>query len=250
MKTRVFITGSEGQIGKVLSGELAKKFEIYRVDIVNEKKDNYYQLDISNYLNLTKLFKKIPKIKYVIHLAADSGVDAPWDSVLKNNLIGTRNVYECARKFRVKRVIFASSNHAGGGYEGIPPKLHRKKKPEMISVSDPIRPDGYYGTSKVFGEAIARQFYELYGLESVCFRIGSFISSNDPRQDKSGRLMKTWLSHRDFVQLVNLALKTPVKFGIYYAISNNKGRYWDIETTKKELGYKPQDDASNLKKTR
>ncbi len=55
--------------------------------------------------------------------------------------------------------------------------------------------------------------------------------------------MKIWLSHRDLVQLVRKSIISNVKFGIYYAISNNRGRFYDIASTEKAIGYKPQDDA-------
>jgi glycogen synthase len=56
--------------------------------------------------------------------------------------------------------------------------------------------------------------------------------------------MKTWLSHRDLVQLVEKSLLSNIDFGVYYGVSNNKGRFWDISNAEDEIGYKPQDDAS------
>ena len=41
----------------------------------------------------------------------------------------------------------------------------------MVTTLDPIRPDSDYGTSKAFGEAVARQYHELYGIESICLNI-------------------------------------------------------------------------------
>jgi uronate dehydrogenase len=101
-----------------------------------------------------------------------------------------------------ERVIFASSNHVTGAYEGIPPSLHSQVSPLLITTQHPIRPDGYYGVSKVFGEAIARMYYELHGLESVCLRIGWVLKDDDPTKNEQAR--RTWLSHRDLVQLWGL----------------------------------------------
>jgi nucleoside-diphosphate-sugar epimerase len=244
---KLLITGSRGRIGKILTN-LKHSYDIYGVDIVGEQDERNHIADISNYYEINYVFKRIGSIRYVIHLAA-AGARNPykmdWGSILRTNIIGTKNVYECARLYGVKRVIFASTNHVTGGYEGIPPILHKQDNPRMISVSDPVRPDSDYATSKVFGEALARQYYELYGLESICLRIGSVLEDDDPT--KNDRFMKTWLSHRDLVQLVSKSLSTKVKFGIYYGVSNNKGRFWDILNAEKELGYKSQDDASLLK---
>jgi hypothetical protein len=115
----------------------------------------------------------------------------------------------------------------------------------IVTLQDPIRPDSDYGTSKAFGEAVARQYHELYGIESVCLRIGTVLADDDPRKNK--RFLKTWLSHDDLVQLVKKGISSEnVKFGIYYGVSNNKGRFWDISNAEQELDFHPQDDASSL----
>jgi hypothetical protein len=99
-----------------------------------------------------------------------------------------------------------------------------------------------YGTSKVFGEAVARQYYELYGIQSVCLRIGSFLADDNPKRNE--RVSRTWMSHRDLIQLVKKSILSEVGFGIYYGVSNNKGRLWDISNAVEEIGYHPEDDAS------
>jgi nucleoside-diphosphate-sugar epimerase len=114
----------------------------------------------------------------------------------------------------------------------------------LITVKDPIRPDGFYGVSKAAGEAIARMYYDLYGLESICLRIGSVLKDDDPR--KNPRYASTWLSHKDLVQLVTKCLLSNVKFGIYYGVSNNKKRFWDISNAESEINYQPEDDASRI----
>ncbi|MBI2039730.1 NAD(P)-dependent oxidoreductase [Candidatus Microgenomates bacterium] len=246
MKERILVTGSEGLIGGILIPYLENLYEVFSLDIKFSRRDTHFIADISNLDQLISIFQKLGGVNCIIHLAADSRVDADWDSILKNNIVGTRNIYECAKEFAVSRVIFASSNHVTGGYEGIPPNLHTKENPSLIMASDPIRPDGYYGVSKEFGEATARQFYELYEIQSICLRIGTVLADNDPTKDETKRSMKTWLSHRDLVQLILKGMQSDIQFGIYYGVSNNKGRFWDISNAKRELGYQPQDDASSL----
>ena len=57
-------------------------------------------------------------------------------------------------------------------------------------------------------------------------------------------MQSTWLSHRDLLQLVKCSLTADVEFGIYYGVSDNRKRFWDISNAERELGYRPQDDAS------
>jgi len=238
---RILITGSKGLIGRILTKSLVDSFDMYGLDIVGEQTERHYQVDISNFEALNHAFTTIGGIECVVHLAADRKPDAPWESVLKNNIIGTRNVYECARRHGIKKIIFASSTFVTWAYRGIPPRQDKEKDPSIISVQDPIRPDTDYGTSKAFGEAVARQYFERYGLESICLRIGAVSENDDP--PLSEELMKIWLSHRDLIQLVKKSILSNVEFGIYYAISNNRGKFYDIASAEKEIGYKPQDDA-------
>ena len=79
----------------------------------------------------------------VIHLGGHS-VEGTWDQILQANIIGCHNVFEAAREAGVKRVVFASSNHAIGFY----PRTRR------IGTDVTVRPDSRYGVSKVFGEAL------------------------------------------------------------------------------------------------
>ena len=112
--------------------------------------------------------------------------------------------------------------------------LHREQDPRKITVNSPLRPDSLYGVGKIFGEALARYYFERFGLEAVCLRIGSVLADDDPAQ--SARLRKTWLSHRDLVQLVRRSLLADVKFGIYYGVSNNTGAFWSLANARAELG--------------
>ncbi len=240
---RLLITGCSGLIGGILWQGLADAFELYGMDIrASEPAANVFRADISSSEQISGVFERVPSLAYVVHLAGDPRADADWHSVWVNNIAGTRNVYEAAKTFKVRRVVFASSNHVTGAYEGFPPGLHEQPRPAVITTRDPIRPDGNYGVSKAAGEAIARMYYELYGLESVCLRIGSVVKDDDPA--KNARLRSTWLSHRDLTQLVRKSLLADVQFAVYYGVSNNRKRFWDISNAVAEIGYQPQDDAS------
>jgi nucleoside-diphosphate-sugar epimerase len=239
---RLLITGSKGKIGTVLMEALADSFEVYGVDILDTLEERTLRADIANYKQLSNVLRVLAPIPCIVHLAADPRVGAGWDSVLKNNIIGTKNLYEVAKEYKVKKVIFSSSNHVTGAYEGIPQSLHEQPRPRLITTNDPVRPDSNYGTSKLFGEAVARQYYELYGLQSVCLRIGSFLADDNPTRNE--RVRRTWVSHRDLIQLVKKSIMSEIEFGIYYGVSNNKGRFWDISNAEEEIGYYPEDDAS------
>ena len=240
---KLLITGCNGLVGRILWDHLGDDFELYGLDRSSSApSEKIFQADISKPEQVNSVFNQISSLTYIVHLAGDPRVEADWDSVFANNIGGTKNIYEAARLAGVKRIVFASSNHATGAYEGFPPSLHTKKNPAPITTQDTIRPDSFYGVSKAAGEALARMYFELYSLESICLRIGSVTKDNDPNADL--RYQSTWLSHRDLVQLVRKSLLAEIKFGIYYGVSNNKKRFWDISNAKAELGYESKDDAS------
>lgn len=242
-RLRLLITGINGMIGMVLRNALQDKHDVYGMDREGEFSERVLSGDIADYKQIAAIVQKFSPLDAIIHLAGNPNPAASWEDVLSANIIGTRNVFEAAREFQVRRVVYASSNHVTGAYEGFDPKyLHTQPDPPKITPQDPIRPDSDYGVSKAFGEAVARYYSSRWGVEAICLRIGAVLSDDDPTRDERNR--KIWLSQRDLVQLVEKSLTANVVFGIYYGISNNKGAYWDITSARMELGFEPIDDGS------
>lgn len=229
--TRVLITGAGGSIGGSLADLLRERYDlrlIYRTHRPAEPPVNDWRtLDLEDLPALTDAMQGIGA---VVHMAADPAVDATWESVLHNNIIGTYNVFEAARQAGVKRIIFASTNHVMGMYDrdGMWP----------IFADQPIRPDSLYGVSKAFGEALGRFWYDQHGVSVICLRIGWMLL--EPH-DEIARWM--WLSPRDCAQIVSRAIDSDIGFDIVYAISQNAARHWDITKTIEHFGYRPEDDA-------
>lgn len=248
-KPVVLITGSEGNVGRVLQRTLADQYDVHTMDRTGVGSVRHQVVDLSDYHLMQAAFAEIPHIDYVIHLGADPREDAPWGSVLKNNIVGTVNLYKCALANRVKKVVFASSTHVVGGYPGYPRdiKLEEGKK---LTVKDQLRPDGYYGVSKAFGELLARQYFDMHHLPSICIRIGTITDVDNPHhEERREPYIKLWISHDDITQLVNLSLqRDDVPFGIYWGISGNTGADLDITNAEEELGYNPQDNAFSYPK--
>jgi uronate dehydrogenase len=155
----------------------------------------------------------------------------------------------------VKRVVYASSNHVVGLYERDDPYarivagevagLDPATVPQLDS-STPIRPDSPYAIGKATGEAAARHYSEEFGLSAICLRIGTVLADDRPTRP---RHLATLLTHADLVRLYEAALGAPddVQFGIYYGVSANTWRFWDLEEARDEIGYEPQDDAERLR---
>lgn len=160
----------------------------------------------------------------IIHLGGVS-VERPFEEILPANIQGTYNLYEAARRHGVRRIVFASSNHVTGFY----------RQDEVVSPEDPPRPDGYYGVSKAFGEQLARFYFDRYGIESVCVRIGSSFP-----EPKDRRMLTTWLGYDDLEQLVRRAMFVPeVGCLIVYGVSANRDWWWDNDAAAARIGYVP-----------
>ena len=230
---RVLITGAAGNIGRVLRAHFKGRYALLRLSDVAPQApagagEEVQTVDIRD---PAALERSMQGIDCVIHLAGVPEEDA-WEKVLPLNIEGCYNVFEAARSQGVRRMVFASSNHAVG--------FHRRET--FIDTDVAPRPDGRYGVSKVFGESVGRLYADKYGLSVACLRIGSFRPSDRPSES---RHLLTWISHRDMAQLAYRCVEHPAyHFVVAYGVSNNLRNRWD-NTRAKFLGYRPQDNAED-----
>jgi uronate dehydrogenase len=231
-RRRILVTGATGRIGQAIRPRLRESYAlrlmVHRARLEREGDD---EVTVAEIADIAQVEAACAGVSAVVHLAANPTNNAPWESVLSANIVGTYNILEAARKAGVPKVVFASTNHVSGWYE----KESIYTRPEM-----PVRPDSLYGASKAFGEALGRYYADAFGLSVICLRIGSFLS-----KPTSVRALSTWLSYRDCAQLVTRSLEANVRFGIFYGISMNRRRYWDISSAEAILGYHPEDDAEH-----
>ena len=129
-----------------------------------------------------------------------------------------------------EEIVYASSNHAVGFYA----------RDHVVGTDAPLRPDGRYGVSKAFGEALGRMYADKHGMSVACVRIGSFRAKPQDR-----RQLLTWISHRDTVQLFQRVIEHPAyEFCVVFGVSNNSRRIWDNSAVD-WLGYAPEDNAED-----
>lgn len=230
MKT-ILLTGAAGGVGTFLRQELANKYALRLSDI--EPIDNlgpnetYMQADVSD---LDAFCRIAEGVDGIIHLGG-MAVENTWEIILSANLIGCYNMYEAAYRQGVKRVVFASSNHAIGFYS----------RDQRINEDVTVRPDSRYGVSKAFGEALGSLYHDKYGIEGVlAIRIGNVATEPADR-----RRLSIWLSPRDLAQLVTIGIEYPdLGYQIVYGASDNERGWWDNSNAYR-LGYKPQDRSED-----
>lgn len=235
-KRRILITGATGGVGLALSERLASEYDIVphgRTPKTPEQEKSLVRADITDYAEVRAMMDGIDTI---VHLAGAASPESSWEEVLEANIVGLRNVLEAAREAGVRRVVFASSNHAMGGYD-------REEQWPVYPHQIP-RADSLYGVSKIFGEALGRFYYDEHGLDFIALRIGWM--SEDPMGADADLLHAMWLSEDDTARVVRAAIESEVRFGLYYAISDNPNRRWDLTNTMLELGYRPEDSWTEV----
>ena len=233
---KVLITGATGRIGRTLMEGLDGDFTLTGTSRTRRDDPRIVRLDFEDETQVREVFAGQ---EAVVHLHAKAAHDG--DSLaeyLQPNIVDVHTTYEAARQAGVRRVIFASSNHATGWTE---------IRGDRADAESLVRPDGIYGAAKVWGEALGSYYADRFGLEVICLRIGSYEYGRKPPDFAMGpRILSTWLSDGDLVQLVSKSISTPeIRFGIYYGISNNSRAYWDLTNAKVELGYGPRDNAED-----
>jgi uronate dehydrogenase len=230
---RVLLTGAAGDIGRRLRKLLPPIYPELRLSDLRPPADlrSDEQFVAAELGNLAQVEAAVDGIEGIIHLGGHS-VEGSWETILNANIIGCRNLFEAARCKGVKRVIFASSNHAVGFY----PRVTR------IGSNVTVRPDTRYGLSKAFGEALGALYADKYGLRVLCLRIGNL---GDRPLDR--RRLSIWLSPADLVQLIRIGLEHPeLEYEIFYGASFNERSWWD-NSRAYAFGYRPTGRAEDFR---
>ena len=250
---RVLVTGAEGTIGTAVREHLAGRFELDSLTLTPQDFSSHVA-DISDLDAIRPAFENVDA---VVHLAGSASLEAAWDDVLRNNIVGTYNVFEAAREAGVSRVVYASSNHVVGMYEvDGAPAVYDVDDERSFDETTEIRPDSLYGVSKAYGEALGRLYMEQHGLRVFCLRIGAVRAHDDPKastgnalidlnvEAQRNRLRAVWLSRRDCAKLIARCLEVEdVSWAIVYGVSANPRRFWDLDHARDVLGWEPQDAA-------
>ena len=247
----VLVTGMSGLIGGAVRRQLEGSVELRALNRRAVPGIHTLQADIGDLEAIAPAFEGIDT---VVHLAAAIERNPPIDVLARANLVGVYNVFEAARRAGVRRIIYASSGATISGWENDEPykaivEGRYEDVPDswpLITHEWPVNPSGLYGSSKVWGEALARQFVEESALSILCLRIGMVRPEDKPL---AARDYAVWCSQRDIAHMVQLCIDAPnaLDYAILFVTSNNKWGYRDIEHSRLAVGYVPQDSAEDYR---
>ena len=233
MLERLLITGAAGGLGMLARERLKPMAKCLRLSDIADmapagEGEEVVPCDLADKASVDAL---VAGCDGVVHLGGVS-VEKSFDTILGPNIVGVHNLYEAARAHGMPRIVFASSNHAIGYY-----RQDRRIGPDIR-----VKPDGYYGVSKCFGEAVASLYFEKFGQETAIVRIGSCFP-----EPKNHRMLSTWLSPDDFVSLIECVFRAPrVGCPIVYGVSDNDSCWWDNGAAR-YIGWRPKDNSERFR---
>lgn len=248
---RVLVAGAGGLIGSILWEGLAGEHSLRGIDLRRDKARGIRRVDVRRARSIRRA---VDHVDAVVDLASGASIDLPWSEV-EADIRGRVNILEAARLHGVQRYVFASSNHVtgmyeldqpyasivSGAYDGLDPAAIPR-----IGVDWPMRPDSPYGVGKACAEVTSRHYAEQYAISCICLRIGTVRTDDRPH---GSRDYATLLTHSDLTRLVDCALRAPLtlRHGVYYGVSANTWRFWDIANAREELEFEPADDAERFR---
>jgi uronate dehydrogenase len=238
-RERILITGPGGRVGKEIVPLLREHFALRLLDSTPLKNitltgdDEFVQADIRD---LSALREACNGVSAMIHLAAISDEDDFHSKLLPVNLEGVYNAFEAARQAGLKKVIFASTGQTVLNYP----------RGEWVTTDMPARPWTVYACTKMFGEALARHYSDKHAMSMIVIRLCWFQGYDSEQLRWPDHMGREWCSPRDFTQLLVKSIRTNTPFAVFFGVSNNAGRYWDISNAQQLVGYEPEDDSANF----
>ena len=212
----VMVTGGGGSIGSELCRQIAK-FSPKLLLILDIYENNAYELEneiISNFKNLKEKVliasvrdeKRLENIFYeykpqvIFHAAAHKHVplmERNPEEAIKNNVIGTLNVAECAHKYGAERFV-------------------------LISTDKAVNPTNVMGASKRMCEMIIQAIDKNSNTEFVAVRFGNVLGSNGSviplfkkQIEKGGPLTLTHKKITRYFMLIPEAAQLVLQAGAY-----------------------------------
>ena len=235
--TTIVITGAAGNIGTKLRRHFESLGWTLRLLDTHAADPAIQQADLAVWSDTwTRHFDSADA---VIHLAADPSPRANWTDITRLNLDLTLNVFEAAARQHAKRLIFASSNWvvAGHRYEW-PHSPPTPRLTQLIPMASPSwSGSGSADRSAIVGACPSSLPHRLLPARRKPARRPHGLGPLGPDM---------WLSDRDLCQGFEKAVTAPgdLRFAVLNLMSANAGMRWDLEATRKAIGYVPLDRAT------
>lgn len=267
------VTGAYGRCGTALIDHLHDRDEyaftyLDRSDPPPAYSGDDFDAIVGDVTDLDALLTASEGRDAVVHMAAYAMKEGSWADVFEPNVLGAYNALEAARRQEVETFVFTSSNRVVGNYEREhAPAIYEPGHDLLLDHTALVRPDSLYASTKVFGEGLCRHYVEEYEYPKRVYVLrpgtvnsapydhpygnaesgvddGEFERGSEAYDRAVARMRGTWQSRRDFAHQVECCLADDaVEFGIFFGVSDNRRRWFDLEPARLRIGYDPQDAA-------
>lgn len=261
-KKKVVLTGASGYVAGRMLPTLRERYDLTLLDVKTtnregEEVEGVQVVDLEN-PDRDAYRAHFQGVDAVVHSGFKGTVNWSHTDYWKesDNVRMCYNVYQTCVEEGVKRVVVMSSNHACDFYE----RLIWSDRLDFATTDMLPLSDNFYGWAKSSYEHLAFVFATGNAtngerLESVHIRIGAprdtimeGQSADDLKQ--LHRELGAYLSARDLSQLViksieaeNIEDENGVPFQVFFGISGNTHRFWNIDNARRVVGYAPEDDS-------
>ncbi len=230
---RVLLTGAAGEIGQALRASLRATYKHLRLTDIRPITDlapneTFMAADVADRAALDRVMQGVDALIHMTGAPADHDLE----TLFRVNARGVYDTFEAARGAGVRRIVYASSNHAHGLYPIEIP----------VTPAHPPRPDSMYGTFKVWGETMLQYYFDRHAIQSVSLRIGTYRPL--PIDQRS---LATWLSPRDICQLVDLSLRHAGPGALVVQGYSGNTHLKVADPNWARLGYVPLDNAEQYR---
>lgn len=228
---RILVTGAAGKVARsVLAPIAALCRSLWLTDIAPfEASIAHAEVRIADLADAAQATPLLDGVDAVVHFAGYPR-EAAWPVLLEANIRTTINLWEAAAAAGVRRIVYASSNHAVGYYP----------RDQRIDAAVPVRPDGRYGVTKAFMESVAQMYADKTGLQAFGMRIGYCGP-----QPLDARMLSHWLHPEDLARLIEVGLTAACHHEIVYGVSDNSASWYD-NARATALGYHPRHSADGF----
>jgi nucleoside-diphosphate-sugar epimerase len=268
----VLITGGAGTVGTAITDNLAGSddYEFTSLDVVEHPDPNVTSVvaDAREYGEVVDYVAAADAVIHLAHVPMDSGgpVDqsVAWSGAHAENLQLHANVIGAAAETGLDTLVYASSNHAVGLYEvEHRPEIYDLGHDLLVDHTVAPRPDSMYGTAKVYAEGLGRLAAEEHDVSVYALRIcavrdpeydhpygdaeagvdrGDFERGSEEYDEQVARMKGMWQSRRDHAHMIEQCLlDESVDFDVFYGVSDNDRRWFDISHARDVIDYQPED---------
>lgn len=229
----VLVTGAAGTIGRPVCRELLARG--HRVRAFDRATGEDASEWIAGSVEDGKALEEAAGgVDAIVHLAATPTDADFFEELLPNNIIGTHNVFEAARRAGVKRMVATSSVQAVDGLSGAGKTVH---------IGEGTAPRNHYAVTKVFAEQIGHMYAHRFKMSVIVVRPG-WVPRELPKTIP--KEVNGYLSPRDagrfFAACVESEKPASPGLEILFAISRGGDPPpYDLEPARRVIGYEPND---------